>query len=214
MSRTWTKRHSSRLNDLRFDNLHGEAEQVYDRLYILAGLLDVEGLFVENGKKLSNEEIAYRVRLPINQVSKELIELQKRKLIYVNGKGPLIIDWKHQQTDLIKIRQQTKERVTRYRERVTKGTALQSGVTPLEREETQTQIKKETLLLLSPEQREKVSAHPEWMEEALKLSTTKNKLSPDYIAGILKNFIVEKPDRRNSQGKSSSKKLDGKQKKL
>lgn len=133
--RAWIKAHADLLNDVRFDKLSSEAEQVYNRMYRLAGLLDADGLFIKNGKRLSNEEIAHLIRLPIQQVAKSIKELERRKIFHVNGKGPQIADWKIEQPDKDREREQTRERVARYRERVTKGNALQDGVTSLEQEQ-------------------------------------------------------------------------------
>lgn len=130
----WIKAHIADLDDLRFSHCENdpEAEQVYSRMQKLAGKLDSDGLFIMNGRRLSIEEIAYFIRLPVQRVIKAMKRLERYKLLHVNGKGPQIADWTIQQVDLAKVREQTKERVTRYRalrKGETRDGALQGAVT-------------------------------------------------------------------------------------
>lgn len=194
--RAWIKQNTNELNDLRFSSLSAEAERTYGRMYKLAGLLDAEGLFIEHGRVLSNDEIAYRIRLQTSELNKSIKELTKARLVHVNGKGPQIMDFKRDQVDLNTRREKDRERQARHRS-VTRDEGVTSGdthgsqsVTSLERERD-SDLRKESLLLLSQANREKLAAHPEWIDEALKLAQSQNKPRASYVAGILRNWILE-----------------------
>lgn len=198
----------NRLHDLRFASLSETAETVYDRLYILAGVLDADGLFIENGRVLSHEEIAYRLRKETTKLTKSIKELQKAGLIHVNGKGPQIIDWKHEQIDLNTKREKDRERqhrhrvVTRDTDVTTRDSSSSQSVTSIE---TQTQTQTRVLLLLSKSAQEKLKAKPQWLDEAVAIAETKDLDKPDqYAAGILRNWLTE--GRKETQRKTSAKK--------
>lgn len=198
----------NRLHDLRFASLSETAETIYDRLYILAGVLDADGLFIENGRVLSHDEIAYRLRKETNKLTKSIKELQKAGLIHVNGKGPQIIDWKHEQIDLNTKREKDRERQHRHRG-VTRDTDVTGSdsdvsrsVTSIERE-TQTQTK--TLLSLLSDHREFLEKqHPEWITDAIKIAKDNGKQSDKYIAGILKNWILEGRNVKGAKAKHAN----------
>jgi hypothetical protein len=132
--RSWIKLHVDDLHDIRFSNLSAEAERTYTRMLRLAGLLDTDGLFMKDGRVMTIEEIAYQIRCDPKKMTHALKELQKSKLIHVNGKGPQIMDWMQRQPNMDEVRKQTRERVTRYRHGVTDGNALHHEVTPPEPE--------------------------------------------------------------------------------
>jgi hypothetical protein len=196
------------LHDLRFATLSAEAERTYNRLYFLAGVIDANGLFIENGHKLSTEEIAYRVRLDPKEITRSIKELQKSGLVHVNGKGPEIIDWKHEQIDLNVKREKDRERQQRHRG-VTRDTdvterdeSLSQSVTRIE---TKTKTQTRVLLLLSKSAQEKLKSNPHWLEEAVAIAETKHLDNPDqYAAGILRNWLTE--GRKERPAKSSAKK--------
>lgn len=214
-----------RLQDLRFANLSAQAERTYDRLYILAGTLDAEGFFFdENGKQLTNDEIAYRVRLKTQEIKKALIELQRAKLIHVNGKGPQIVDWKNDQWELK--REKDRDRQARHRANVTH---VSQPVTPESvtsqnvtlNKDKDKDINKDILLLLSADARAQVEkSHPEWPAQALEIANTKRTEDPvKYAAGVVRNWLLEgrrsapakgnpAPGRRSAQ-KPKRKKLEG-----
>jgi DnaD/phage-associated family protein len=184
-----------RLNDLRFSSLSAEAERTYDRMYILAGVLDADGLFIENGRQLSHDEIAYRIRLHTQAVTKSIKELHKANILHVNGKGPQIVDWKKEQIDLNTKREkdrgyQAKHRASQAKsDNVRPDSNVSGSVSSIERE-TQTQT--QTLLSLSKAHREIVETqHPEWIAEAIRVASSNDKTDPKYIAGILRNWITE-----------------------
>lgn len=192
----WIKQHTSKLDDLRLLRLSDQARGDYFMLYLLAGKCNSNGLFIENGKELSIVDIAFKLRFDVERVKASLKELKNSNLIYINGRGPCITDWKAEQPRWIEKQKSDRQRQQRHRS-VTRDTGVtDNGVTLLEEE---TQIKTQTLLLLSPAQREKLSRHEAWMLEAIELAKTKSKLRPDYIAGILKNWISEG---RRQKGKS------------
>lgn len=213
--RHWIKRDTSQLHDLRFASISAEAERTYGRLYLLAGQLDADGMFLDNGKPLTDDEIAYRIRIDPPSLKKAIRELTKSSLLHVNGKGPQISDWKREQVDLKKVRQQTRERVRRYRSGVTEGNALQDEVTPLEEEEIKS---KRVLLLLSASARKTIlDQYPSWVGDAIKQAEAKQTDEPEkYAAGILRNWLIEgRKEKRAPKGKQpSAKKLDGKHKRL
>lgn len=191
----------NRLHDLRFASLSETAETIYDRLYILAGVLDADGLFIENGRVLSHEEIAYRLRKETTKLTKSIKELQKAGLIHVNGKGPQIIDWKHEQIDLNIKREKDRERQHRHRV-VTRDSSSSQSVTSIE---TKTKTQTRVLLLLSKSAQEKLKAKPQWLDEAVAIAETKHLDNPDqYAAGILRNWLTE--GRKETQRKPSMKK--------
>lgn len=198
----------NRLHDLRFASLSETAETIYDRLYILAGVLDADGLFIENGRVLSHEEIAYRLRKETTKLTKSIKELQKAGLIHVNGKGPQIIDWKHEQIDLNTKREKDRERqhrhrgVTRDTDVTTRDSSSSQSVTSIE---TKTKTQTRVLLLLSKSAQEKLKAKPQWLDEAVAIAETKHLDNPDqYAAGILRNWLTE--GRKETQRKPSMKK--------
>lgn len=199
----------NRLHDLRFSSLSAEAERTYDRLYLLAGILDADGLFIENGRALSHNEIAYRIRLQAQVVTKSIKELQKANILHVNGKGPQILDWKHEQIDLNTKREKDRERQHRHR-----GVTRDNGVTerdsdlsqPVTGIETKTQIKTRVLLLLSKPAQENIqSQHPQWIDAALEIAATKHLDDPEkYAAGILRNWLTEGRKENKPAAKSKS----------
>lgn len=230
--RPWVKAHADLLNDYRFDKLSSDAEQVYNRMYRLAGLLDADGLFIKNGKKLSNEEIAHIIRLPMQQLAKSIKELEKRQIFHVNGKGPQIVDWKTEQPDKDREREQTKERVARYRERVTHGNALQGDVTHLEQQQESVvvvvvdrvsavwkeligddnlAIRKAISKLASSGVSEQV------LIQAVEITSDQGKDTAAYFKGVVANLVngTQKPIKRGVQHRAPAKtKLGGRAIKL
>ena len=195
------------LHDLRYASLSAEAERAYNRLYLLAGILDADGLFIEHGRMLTTEEIAYRIRLQTPLVVKSIKELEKARLIHSNGKGPQILDWKKEQIDLNVKREKDRERQQRHRgvtrdEDVTaRDEPLSQSVTSIERE-TQTQIK--TLLSLLSEHRDFLEKNPAWITDAIKIAKANGKQSDKYIAGILKNWILEGRTQKGAMKKNAN----------
>lgn len=206
MSRPWIKQHKRILDDARLAQCSDAAQRDYLFLYQLAGVLDAEGAFIEHGRQLSEDEIAFKLRIKAARLKASMNEMKRARLIHVNGKGPQITDYQAEQQSWRKKQDADRERQQRHRS-VTRDS---EGVTPLERE-SESRLRIESLLLLSPAQKEKVLSHPEWVTEALKIAETKKKTRPDYVAGILKNFILEKPKGQSHAhpvGKSNPKRAD------
>lgn len=191
--RPWIKLSTTKIDDARLALCSDAAQRDYLMLYLLAGRLDAGGLFVENGRQLSEDEIAFKIRVKAARLKASINEMKRSKLIHVNGKGPQIADYPTEQQSWREKQEADRQRQARHRSVTRDGEAVTrdgESVTPLE--ESQSQIRRESLLLLSPAQREIVSSkHPAWIDEALKIAQTKNKLRPDYVAGIVKNWLTE-----------------------
>lgn len=125
MTRPWIKQPTSKLNDARLSFVSDQAQRDYFMLYFLAGQLDADGLFFENGRRLSDKEIAFRIHVNDARLKKTFKELKTEGLIHINGKGPTISDWSHEQINWRekqaqdRDRQQRHRHVTRDSERVT-----------------------------------------------------------------------------------------------
>lgn len=211
--RPWIKQSTSKIDDARLAQCSDATQRDYFMLYLLAGRLDADGLFVENGRQLSDDEIAFKLRIKATRLKASINALKKARLVHVNGKGPQIMDYANEQQSWREKQDADRERQARHRSVTRDGEAVTRDgerVTPLE--ESQSQIR-ESLLLLSPAQRELITKHPEWMNEALEIAKTKNKARPQYIAGIVKNWIIEgrtKP-RKSTNHRGTSKRATPKQ---
>lgn len=212
--RPWIKQATSKIDDARLAQCSDATQRDYFMLYLLAGRLDADGLFIENGRQLSEDEIAFKIRIKAARLKASINEMKKARLVHVNGKGPQIMDYANEQQSWREKQDADRERQARHRY-VTRDseTVTSDGerVTPLE--ESQSQIR-ESLLLLSPAQRELItSRHPDWMMDALKIAKAKNKVRPQYIAGIVKNWIVEgrTKERKPANQRGASKRSTPKQ---
>ncbi len=190
----WIKTHTKRLNDLRFSKLSAEAERAYDRLYMLAGILDQGGCFTDDGRKLSDEEIAHHIRIPTSELNKAIKELEKIKLIHWNSKGLTLDNWKIEQASIEIKRAKDRERqqehrgVTRDTSRDTRDTSRDTRDTS-PREEVDSDSDK-ILLLLSEDARKKLK--PNWINDAIEIAKTKPTLKDpiQYTAGILRKWVL------------------------
>lgn len=113
--RPWIKQPTTRLDDSRLALVSDAAQRDYFMLYLLAGRLDAEGLFIENKRQLSNDELAFKIRVDPSRMRSSIKELQKANLLHVNGKGPMIADWKHEQINWRDKRENDRERQQRHR---------------------------------------------------------------------------------------------------
>lgn len=93
MSRDYIKNHHARIDDAREAQLTDSAFRAYMNMYRLAGRLEAKGAFIENGRQLSIDEIAFKIRCKPDVLKSAISEMKKVKLIYVNGRGPQIADW-------------------------------------------------------------------------------------------------------------------------
>lgn len=125
--RPWIKLWTELLNDVRISRIGDRAQLLYVKLYLLAGICDAEGWLQENGQKLSDVDLLYKLRLRDKRLlAADLKSLKAAGLLNANGDGYFIADWKRQQPDMQVIREQRRERDQRYeatrRERDTDAT--------------------------------------------------------------------------------------------
>lgn len=111
----WIKSKTSQLDDPRIMRLSERAQAHYFKLYLLAGKCDAEGSFVMNEQRLTDEEIAFLIRTDIKHLKTSWKELKSNKLIHVNGRGPAITDFAHEQVSQAKRQEAWKERQERHR---------------------------------------------------------------------------------------------------
>lgn len=216
--RPWIKLATTKIDDARLAMCSDAAQRDYLMLYMLAGRLDADGLFIENGRQLSDDEIAFKIRVKASRLKASIGEMKKSRLIHVNGKGPQIVDWKIEQPDNDRKREQTRERVARYRERVTHGNAsdeaLHEDVTPLEQEQDKSLVVvvvsrvcdewKELIGDVSPSTKKVVqkfalSGVPEKvLLKAVEITAEQGKDSAAYFKGVVSNLVkgTSKPVKR------------------
>lgn len=194
----WSKLHTNKLHDIRILRLSDQARGDYFMLQLLAAELNSNGLFIENGEQLTEKDIAIKLRMEEKRIKQTIKELKDARLLLANGHGPYIADWKSEQPNWREVQEQWRDRKKKSRdghEDVTRDThnGHEDVTGKEERRETQTQIKKENLLLLLSEaDRELVqSKHPKWIAEAISLAMQKEKPRASYAAGIIKNWIKE-----------------------
>ncbi len=154
--RPWIKMHTTTLDDTRILRLNERQQLRYFQLYLLAGRLNADGLFVENGARLDETDIAIKLRVPDpKQFSADVKTLKQAGLIRVNGKGPYIEAFAREQVDWSRKQEQERERKARQRgkdvpadvthmSRVTKSKSRNGHavVTPLDQDQTKKKIKK------------------------------------------------------------------------
>lgn len=83
----WVKLHTDKLDDPRLAVLDHETQLHYYKLLMLAAELDAGGAIILNGKPLSDEEIAWRLRHAPEEVKASLKSLKRAGLVYLNGHG-------------------------------------------------------------------------------------------------------------------------------
>ena len=113
----WVKLHTSYLDDSRFARLDDGQKFRFFQLLMLAGKLDAGGYFTEHGQELTEEEIAWKLRLQAELLRTDLHALSKAGLTHKNGRGWCIPDFEEEQgpTQAIK-RAAWKERQKKHRE--------------------------------------------------------------------------------------------------
>lgn len=153
--RPWIKLHTSTLDDTRILRLPERQQLRYFQLYLLAGRLNADGLFIENGSRLDDTDIAIKLRITdTKQFSADLKALKHAGLIKVNGKGPFVEAFPREQVDWNKKQEQERERKAKQRHAdVTRDTNVteaksrkrHADVTPLDQDQTKKKkkIKKE-----------------------------------------------------------------------
>jgi hypothetical protein len=116
MTRPWIKSRTSLLDDTRLLRLNERQQLRYYQLYLLAGRLNADGNFTENGQCLDETDIAIKLRInDVAQFTKDLKALKTAKLIKANGHGPFIADFATEQVDWSRKQEQDRERQDRKR---------------------------------------------------------------------------------------------------
>lgn len=116
MTRPWIKLHTTKLDDVRILRLNERQQLRYFQLYLLAGRLNADGLFIENDERLSDADIAIKLRInDLKQFSADMKALKQARLIKVNGHGPFIEDFAREQVDWSRKQEQDRERQSRHR---------------------------------------------------------------------------------------------------
>lgn len=115
MSMPWIKSKTTQLDDPRLMRCNERTQAHYFKLYLLAGKCDAEGAFVMNDQRLTDQEIAFLIRTDIKHLKASWRELKANKLVHVNGRGPAITDFAHEQVPQAKRQEAWKERQKRHR---------------------------------------------------------------------------------------------------
>lgn len=151
--RPWIKLHTTRLDDVRLLRLNERQQLRYFQMYLLAGRLNVDGLFTENNERLNERDIAIKLRITdVKQFINDFKALKSAGLIKANGHGPYIADFATEQVDWSKKQEQDRERKARQRghEPVTRdepvtgkrSRKVHGNVTPLDQDQEVDQTKK------------------------------------------------------------------------
>lgn len=114
--RPWIKLHTTILDDVRLLRLNDRQQLRYYQMYLLAGRLNNDGLFVENGSRLDETDIAIKLRISdTKQFAADVKALKKSGLIKVNGRGPYIEAFDREQVDWSRKQEQERERQAKHR---------------------------------------------------------------------------------------------------
>jgi hypothetical protein len=112
----WIKQFPTRLHDVRLFALTDRQKLRYYEMYMLAGQLNADGAFIQDGKELTPAEIAHLLRVHDHkQFEKDLIALKKSRLIRANGHGPYIADFKDEQINWVELQRGNRERQARFK---------------------------------------------------------------------------------------------------
>jgi hypothetical protein len=150
-NRPWIKLHTQWLDETRLLRLHERTQLRYFQLYMLAGRLNADGSFIENGHQLDERDIALKLRVKDFRLFQSDIKALKSKeaeLIGANGHGLFVKAFKDEQVDWNKKQESDRERQARHRESVTRDNDVTNKhVTrksrPQKEIQSQTEIKKE-----------------------------------------------------------------------
>lgn len=162
MTRPWIKSYTTMLDDVRLLRLNDRQQLRYFQLYLLAGRLNADGLFVENNEKLNENDIAIKLRInDRKQFTADFKALKAAGLIKANGHGPYIEAFAREQVDWSRKQEQERERKAKQRhENVTRDTSVtdkksrngHTPVTPLDQTKTKKKIKKKKEIKNQPPQ--------------------------------------------------------------
>jgi len=139
----WIKQYPSRLHDVRLAQLHERVQLRFYQLYLLAGLLNANGSFVQDDQILSTTQISFLLHVKdVKQLEQDIATLKKARLIKVNGHGPYIADFKAEQVNWMDKQKSGRERQQRFqRSRASNALVTRdnnvtdASVTPLDKEE-------------------------------------------------------------------------------
>jgi hypothetical protein len=93
----WIKLHTSRLDDSTFARLTDSQNWRYVQLELLAGKLDAGGAFIEHGQELSEQDLAWKLRLSLDLLKPDLQALAAAGLLCKNGHGWYLPEFEEQQ---------------------------------------------------------------------------------------------------------------------
>jgi hypothetical protein len=151
--RPWIKLYANRLDDVRLLRLEDRTQLRYYQLYSLAGRLDADGYFVENGKQLDDTDIAIKLRVAnVKELTADMKALRGAGLMGANGHGPFISDFSGEQVNWSLKQEHERERKQKQRHgTVTRDTSGTDGksrkghktVTDVDQDQTKKKIKKE-----------------------------------------------------------------------
>lgn len=201
----WVKHYATKRTDPRVKLLSLPSKAVYYLLTEVAGQCDANGHFVMNGIQLTDAQIAHLATIEITDYKTAVREMKRTGLISVNGHGPYLTDFASEQTSQQQRREQWKARQERRRQQpqepVTRDIThpVTRDVTPLELRVKS--LEKESLLLLSQAEREKLN--PGWSQEAALIAANADKPAT-YAKGILKNWIKEGKGNGNTKSGSGN----------
>jgi len=86
----WIKLYTEFLDDLKVRRLPELAQLRFIELCLLAGLCDCEGVLATSGEAMTDEDIAWRLRVPLEQLTTDLRTLAAARLVVRTDDGWLI----------------------------------------------------------------------------------------------------------------------------
>lgn len=223
----WIKITTSMFEDEKIDFIDSLPEAdailvIWVRLLTLAGKCNANGyIFLTENIPYTDEMLAHKFRRPLNIVRLALDTFRKLGMIEINEKGIYLCNWeKHQNVEgLEKIREQTRKRVQRYREKqkllecnVTSNvTVTQGNETDIDIEEELEKEKENNYILTDEEEKflnvlESIKNYPVDREKDLEMYQTMKKRYPelDLIESIKDwaQYKLDKPLKKNSNPRS------------
>lgn len=89
----WVKLYTSRLDDVRFNRLPDALKWRWAQLTMLAGKLDAGGAFVLDGEPMTDDEIAWQLRIEAETWKQESERLKDHGYLLRNGHGWQLTDY-------------------------------------------------------------------------------------------------------------------------
>lgn len=240
--RPWIKQSTSKIDDARLALCSDATQRDYFMLYLLAGRLDADGLFIENGRQLSEDEIAFKIRIKASRLKASIGEMKKARLVHVNGKGPQIVDWQHEQINWREKQAADREYQARHRKKISDSKNVRpdsesvrpdgENVMPLEEEQDKNLVVvvkrvsamwKELIGDPSRAVQKAISklassgVLEQVLIQAVEITSDQGKDTPAYFKGVVANLVngTQKPIKRGVQHRAPAKtKLGGRAIKL